>query len=81
MVDIEKMKKELVGLEVVENNIKSLTGFNKGDEAVNGFNQKVKVVDISRGKIVFEWLDAHKVDALGEDEFDALFKKVDNGTA
>ena len=53
--------------------IQSMTGFESGDEAINGFNQKVKIVDVSRGEIVFEWLDAHKVETLDEDEFDAIF--------
>ena len=53
-----------------------MTGFNNGDEAINGFNQKVKIIDVCRGEIVFEWLDAHKVETLNEDEFDAIFTKV-----
>lgn len=56
--------------------IQSMTGFENGDEAINGFNQKVKIVDACRGKIVFEWLDTHKVETLDEDEFDAIFTKV-----
>ncbi len=57
----------------------STTGFYPKDIAVNGFNQKVEVIDVSRGEIVFEWLDENRVDTMSEDEFDAIFKKVGNG--
>ena len=61
--------------------IQSMTGFESGDEAVNGFNQKVKIIDACRGEIVFEWIGENKVDTVDEDEFDAIFKKINkNGT-
>lgn len=55
----------------------SITGFYPKDIAVNGFDQKVEVIDISRGEIVFSWIDEYKVDTMQEDEFDMIFKKVD----
>ena len=55
----------------------SITGFYPKDIAVNGFDQKVEVIDVSRGEIVFSWIDEHKVDTMQEDEFDMLFKKID----
>lgn len=58
--------------------ITSLTGFKKGDIAQNGFGQQVEVYDISRGEIAFMWVDAGKADVMQEDEFDAIFKKVNN---
>ena len=58
-----------------------MTGFESGDEAVDGFEQKVKIIDACSGKIVFEWVDEYKVETLDEDEFDAIFKKINkNGT-
>jgi hypothetical protein len=56
--------------------IQSITGFESGDEAVNGFEQIVKIIDACRGKIVFKWIDEYKIETLDEDEFDAIFKKV-----
>lgn len=55
----------------------SITGFYPKDIAVNGFDQKVEVIDVSRGEIVFSWIDEYKVDTMQEDEFDMIFKKVD----
>lgn len=57
----------------------SITGFYPKDLAVNDFDQMVEVIDVSRGEIVFEWIDANKVDTLSEDEFDMLFTKVRDG--
>ncbi len=59
----------------------SITGFKRNDIAVNDFNQKVKIVDISRCEIVFAWIDEDKVDVLSEDEFDRLFRKIDSKEA
>lgn len=60
--------------------IQSLTGFKKGDIAQNGFGQKVEVFDISNGEIAFMWLDAGKADVMLEDEFDAIFTKLNDAT-
>lgn len=56
----------------------SITGFKKGDIAKNAFEQKVIIHDISKCEIVFEWIDAGKVEVLNEDEFDAIFKKAND---
>lgn len=56
--------------------IQSLTGFKVKDCVVNDFDQQAIITDISNGEIVFEWVDAHKVEVLSEDEFDAIFKKA-----
>ena len=56
--------------------IQSITGFESGDEAVNGFEQIVKIIDACRGKIVFKWIDEYKIETLDEDEFDAIFTKI-----
>lgn len=55
--------------------IQSMTGFKKDDIAVNDFSQKVKVTDISRGEIVFEWIGQDSTDTMKEDEFDKIFTK------
>lgn len=57
----------------------SMTGFKKNDVAVNDFNQKVRVVDISREEIVFVYEQDCKVHTMSEDEFDMLFTKVNYG--
>lgn len=80
IVDTEKMHKELVGLEAVASNIKSLTGYAKGDFAQNGFGQQVEVYDVCKGNIAFMWVDAGKAEVMQEDEFDAIFTKEENGT-
>lgn len=56
----------------------SITGFKKGDVAQNAFDQKVIIHDISKGEIVFEWVNVGKVEVLSEDEFDAIFKKAND---
>ena len=58
--------------------IQSMTGFESGDEAINGFEQKVKIIDACRGKIVFEWIGENKIDTLDEDEFDAIFDYIEH---
>ena len=56
--------------------ITSMTGYRKNDMALNGFNQKVEVLDVSRGEIVFVYEKDCTAHTMSEDEFDMLFTKV-----